>query len=166
MLHAKTAVADGYWTRIGSTNLNIASWLTNWELDVTIKDADFARAMADTYLADLTNATEIVLDARKSVHTAAPTQRRTGIRPGSASRLAAGAVSLGNAAGAPMTAGRSLASAEAKAIAHIGAALLVTALIAVLFPMVVVAPVALALAWIGASLLTRAWRLRRARRNR
>src|SRR5690349_10167411 len=59
MLHAKTAVADSYWTRIGSTNLSIASWLTNWELDVTIKDADFARAMADTYLADLANATEI-----------------------------------------------------------------------------------------------------------
>ena len=47
MLHAKTAVSDGYWARIGSTNLNIASWLTNWELDVTIKDADFARAMMD-----------------------------------------------------------------------------------------------------------------------
>ena len=59
--------------------------------------------MADTYLADLSNATEIVLDARKSVHAAAPTQRRPGIRPGSASRLAAGAVSLGNAAGAAMT---------------------------------------------------------------
>src|SRR3954464_8564134 len=105
-------------------------------------------------------------DIRESVRATGPAPRQRGPRSGSASRLAAGAVSLGNAAGAAVTAGRSLAAAEAKAIAHIGAALLVTALIAVLFPMVVVAPVALALAWIGASLLTRAWRLRRARRNR
>src|SRR5579875_2107056 len=29
MLHAKTAVADDRWARVGSTNLNIASWLGN-----------------------------------------------------------------------------------------------------------------------------------------
>src|SRR5262249_45426442 len=34
MMHAKTAVADGRWARVGSTNLNIASWLGNCELDV------------------------------------------------------------------------------------------------------------------------------------
>src|SRR5262245_59733152 len=27
MLHAKTAVADGHWARVGSSNLNVASWL-------------------------------------------------------------------------------------------------------------------------------------------
>ena len=32
MMHAKTAVADGRWARIESTNLNINSWLGNWEL--------------------------------------------------------------------------------------------------------------------------------------
>src|SRR4029079_1954841 len=32
MLHAKTAVADDRWSRVGSTNLNMASWLTNFEL--------------------------------------------------------------------------------------------------------------------------------------
>ncbi len=31
MLHAKTAVADGRWARLGSTNLNVASWMGNWE---------------------------------------------------------------------------------------------------------------------------------------
>ena len=60
MLHAKTAVADGRWARVGSTNLNIASWATNWELDVVIEDADFAEAMEAMYLEDLANATEIV----------------------------------------------------------------------------------------------------------
>jgi endonuclease/exonuclease/phosphatase (EEP) superfamily protein YafD len=31
MLHAKTAVADGRWAHVGSTNLNISSWLGNCE---------------------------------------------------------------------------------------------------------------------------------------
>src|SRR4029079_17812210 len=36
MLHAKTAVADGHWARVGSSNLNLASWLSNCELDAVI----------------------------------------------------------------------------------------------------------------------------------
>lgn len=39
MMRAKTAVADGMWARVGSTNLNIASWMGNYELDVAIEDA-------------------------------------------------------------------------------------------------------------------------------
>ena len=38
MLHAKTAVADGRWARVGSTNLNLASWLGNCELDAVVED--------------------------------------------------------------------------------------------------------------------------------
>ncbi|HET7360218.1 MAG TPA: phospholipase D-like domain-containing protein, partial [Rhodanobacteraceae bacterium] len=38
MLHAKTAVADGQWARVGSSNLNIASWLGNHEIDVAVED--------------------------------------------------------------------------------------------------------------------------------
>ena len=62
MLHAKTAVADGLWARVGSTNLNIASWMGNWELDVAVEDAGFAAEMERTYEADLANATEVVAD--------------------------------------------------------------------------------------------------------
>ena len=60
MLHAKTAVADGRWSRVGSTNLNLASWATNWELDVVVEDEAFGAEMEAMYLEDLTNATEIV----------------------------------------------------------------------------------------------------------
>ncbi len=60
MMHAKTAVADGRWARVGSTNLNMASWATNWELDVAVEDAGIAEAMEAMYLEDLANATEIV----------------------------------------------------------------------------------------------------------
>ena len=38
MMHAKTAVADSEWARVGSTNLNLNSWVGNWELDVAIED--------------------------------------------------------------------------------------------------------------------------------
>ena len=43
MIHAKTAVADGRWARVGSTNLNVASWLGNRELDVIVEHEPFAR---------------------------------------------------------------------------------------------------------------------------
>jgi len=53
MLHAKTAVADGQWARVGSSNLNLASWLGNQELDVAIEDATFAGKLAAQYEHDL-----------------------------------------------------------------------------------------------------------------
>lgn len=55
MLHAKTAVADSTWARVGSTNLNIASWFGNLELDIVIEDASFGRRMEEMYLEDLEN---------------------------------------------------------------------------------------------------------------
>ncbi|RBH43483.1 cardiolipin synthase B, partial [Pseudomonas sp. MWU13-2860] len=42
MIHAKTAVADGRWARIGSTNLNLSSWLVNRELDIALEDETLA----------------------------------------------------------------------------------------------------------------------------
>ena len=65
MLHAKTAVADGQWARVGSSNLNIASWLGNREIDVAVEDAGFAGQLAAQYEHDLENATEIVLAPRR-----------------------------------------------------------------------------------------------------
>ncbi|MCL4852931.1 MAG: cardiolipin synthase B, partial [Bryobacteraceae bacterium] len=67
MLHAKTAVVDGHWARVGSTNLNIASWLSNCELDAVIDDESFGREMEEMYLEDLSNSTEIVLDTKQKV---------------------------------------------------------------------------------------------------
>ena len=61
MLHAKTAVADGRWARVGSTDLNIASWFGNCELEAVIEDEAFASQMEEMYLRDLDNATEIIL---------------------------------------------------------------------------------------------------------
>ncbi|HEY0944513.1 MAG TPA: phospholipase D-like domain-containing protein, partial [Opitutaceae bacterium] len=65
LLHAKTAVVDGQWARVGSTNLNLASWLGNCELDAVVEDEAFAQQMEAMYLDDLAHATEIVLEARR-----------------------------------------------------------------------------------------------------
>lgn len=61
MIHAKTAVADGVWARVGSSNQNLASLLGNWELDVAVTDRDFAREMEALFEADLASAVEIRL---------------------------------------------------------------------------------------------------------
>jgi cardiolipin synthase A/B len=84
MLHAKTAVADGRWARVGSSNLNVASWIGNYELDCVVENEPFAAAMEAMYENDLQNATEVVLR---------PTRRGTGlrVRPGTRAEGAQGA---------------------------------------------------------------------------
>src|SRR5436190_12790988 len=106
MLHAKTAVADARWARVGSTNLNIASWFGNCELDAVIEDKTFGQQMEQMYIQDLAKSTEIVLDARRRVRAPGEphhAQRRLAPGRGSTGRAAAGAVRLGNAVGAAMT---------------------------------------------------------------
>ncbi len=61
MIHAKTAVADGVWSRIGSSNLNAASLLGNWEIDVGVLDEELAQQVEGLFLADLASSVEIVL---------------------------------------------------------------------------------------------------------
>ena len=67
MMHAKTAVADCRWARVGSSNLNIASWMGNYELDVAVDDPKFAQADGGDVPAGPENATEIVLNRRNRV---------------------------------------------------------------------------------------------------
>ena len=156
MLHAKTAVADGRWGRIGSTNLNLASWAGNWELDIAVEDAAFAAGMEAMFERDLQSATEIVLEHRR-VQSAAP---RIGPRRGSPGRLAAGAVGLGSTVGAALTNRRPLGPAEAKVMVVGGALLLALAVLAVVYPRVVTLPLAGLAAWVATTLLIRAIRLR------
>jgi cardiolipin synthase len=167
MLHAKTAVVDGRWARVGSTNLNIASWFGNCELDAVVEDEAFAQDMERMYLQDLENATEIVLDTKQRVRAPPPLQlarRRTG-SGGSASRAAAGAMRIGNALGAAFTARRVLGPVEARIMVAAGCILLVCALLFTWFPWLLAYPVAFGAAWIAATLLYRGYRLQRERRN-
>jgi cardiolipin synthase len=164
MLHAKTAVADGRWARVGSTNLNLASWIGNYELDVAVEDEAFAAQMQAMYERDLGNATEIVLAGRSRVRPASPLRRprRGRFRNGSASRAAAGALRLGNTVGAAIINRRVLGPAEAGLMAAVALVFLAVAAVGVLWPLALAAPLALLAAWIALSLLVRAWELRRA----
>jgi cardiolipin synthase len=163
MLHAKTAVVDGLWARVGSTNLNLQSWLGNYELDVAVEDAGFAHQMEAIYVEDLAKSTEIVLSKRSRVrqiaHPDGPRRRR--IRGASSGRAATSAVRLANSVGAALTSRRELGPAEGHLMLGAGLALTFAAVVAVLWPRVVAIPLALLGAWIGLASLLRAWRLSR-----
>jgi cardiolipin synthase len=163
MLHAKTAVADGRWARVGSTNLNLQSWIGNWELDVAVEDEGFAGRMEEMYLADLGHATEITLTRRARVVRSAPGPRRVPGHKGSAGRAAAGAVSIGSAVGAAMTGRRALGPAEARVMGTAAVALLLLGLVALLWPRAIALPLAVLAIWLAGSLLGRAWTLHRER---
>ena len=61
MLHAKTAVVDGVWSTIGSTNLDWRSFLHNNEANAVILGEDFAAEMQRMFERDLADATPIDL---------------------------------------------------------------------------------------------------------
>jgi cardiolipin synthase len=60
MLHAKTLVSDGRWSRIGTSNLNASSLLGNYELDVLIEDEGFARDMDMQFRRDMESSLEVL----------------------------------------------------------------------------------------------------------
>jgi cardiolipin synthase len=162
MLHAKTAVADQFWSRIGSTNLNIASWMGNFELDVAVEDTAFGERMAAQFETDLTHATEVVLTHRNRVRRVEPDAR--GARhalSGSAGRAAAGAVSVGSALGAALTNRRLLGPAEAGLLVKVSIGAMALAIVAALWPRAIAWPIAILAAWFGIAWLARAIALRR-----
>ncbi len=161
MLHAKTAVADGQWARVGSTNLNLASWVGNWELDVAVEDQTFAQQMEQMYLKDLEHSTEIVLSARNRVRPTAarPPRRGKHGQRGSVGRVAAGALSIGNAVGAAVTNHRVLGPAEATVMTGAGLLLLALTALALVVPRAITIPLAIIGAWTALALLMRAYKL-------
>lgn len=160
MIHAKSAVADGRWARVGSTNLNISSWVGNWELDLVIENEGFARLMEEQYLADLECATEVVLQSRR-VLPAGEHRARRRLRGGggSAGRAAMGAIRMGRVLGAVMTS-KLLGPAEARLMERSGLLLVVLSPIAVLWPQVIAWPFAFFALWLGISLVIGALRAR------
>jgi cardiolipin synthase len=169
MLHAKTAVADGKWARVGSTNLNIASWMGNRELDVVIEDEPFAGRMVDMYVEDLGRATEVVLDARSRVRAPGSPARQRPARTrgrGSGGRAMAGAMRIGSAVSAAVTNRRVLDPIEGHIALSAGAALAILAVLAVLFPRALAYPIAAIAAWVAATLFYRGLTLLRERNRR
>ncbi len=164
MLHAKTAVADGRWARVGSTNLNIASWLGNCEIDVAIENEPFVQQLADQYERDLEHATEIVLSKRRA-RPVAPRPRHGLGGHGSAGRSAVGAMRVATTLGAALGKRREVGDAEMLPLLGGALLLLVLAAIAAVWPRVFAWPLGALAAWIGISLVLRWIRLRVHRRR-
>jgi cardiolipin synthase A/B len=163
MLHAKTAVADGRWSRVGSTNLNFVSWVTNYELDVVVEDEAFAQSMKEMYLADLEQSSEIVLSEGARVRPREPRNRRDrprGSARGSAGRAATGVLAIGSTVGAAMTSSRLLGPAEAPIMIPMALVLLGLAALAIFLPHAVSITVAICCGWASMTLLIKGLRLR------
>jgi len=167
MMHAKTAVADGQWARVGSTNLNIASWLGNRELDVIIEHEPFARQMDEMFLRDLSHATEVVLQRNRVRAPGAPSGHRHPARSGSSSggRMVAGALRVGNTVAAAITNTRVLESVEANIALMAGAILVALAVVSFQYPRALAYPVGVLAAWLAAAILARGIDLYRTPRN-
>lgn len=162
MLHAKTAVADARWARVGSTNLNMSSWVGNRELDIVIENEGFGRAMEEMFAKDLANSTEIVLEPRRKVRPAGgvkvPRPPRAG---GSGTRAAAGALRIGNAIGSVLTAHRIHQPTERALMGQGGLWLALVAAIGFVWPRVLAWPLSLILLWFALALIGRSLRRRR-----
>jgi cardiolipin synthase A/B len=62
VLHSKTAIVDGVWSTIGSTNLDWRSFLHNQELNAVMLGTEFGAQMQAMFSKDLSESEEITLE--------------------------------------------------------------------------------------------------------
>ena len=62
MLHAKTALVDGVWSTVGSTNLDWRSFLHNQEVNAVVLGNDFGGRMREAFSADLAQSKQVTLE--------------------------------------------------------------------------------------------------------
>ncbi|NJD61724.1 MAG: cardiolipin synthase [Deltaproteobacteria bacterium] len=65
MIHAKTAVIDNIWSTVGSTNMDLTSFLHNDEVNAIILGSDFAAEMESLFEEDLRQSNRIILEEWK-----------------------------------------------------------------------------------------------------
>jgi cardiolipin synthase A/B len=63
ILHSKTALIDGVWATVGSTNLDWRSFLHNYELNAVVLGAEFGRQVQAMFDRDLAASDAITLEA-------------------------------------------------------------------------------------------------------
>jgi phosphatidylserine/phosphatidylglycerophosphate/cardiolipin synthase-like enzyme len=162
MIHGKTAVADSRWGRIGSTNLNLSSWLGNWEIDVAIEDDKIAQVLEAHYLEDLAASIEIVLGHRRRPAGALPMNPKARARR-SARRVIRTVSAMGRSMGAAVTGNRRLEEFEFAPLLSFGALLVAAAALTMWRPILLAWPLALLAGWTGISFIVEAimlWRRR------
>jgi cardiolipin synthase len=182
MMHAKTTVCDGVWCRVGSSNLNNASLVGNWELDVGVLDRGLAAQLEGLFLADLASSREIVLPRAR---VAASSTRRPGAAPlpqvsldpegplherlerirSSKGRMGmAGLVRAGSAFGGALAGNRTLGREDRTVLGTVAVAFLVVGCLAAFLPTLVGWGFAAVALWFGSVTGIRA--LAQARRAR
>jgi cardiolipin synthase len=159
--------------RIFEWNLNLQSWLGNWELDVAVEDENFGLQMEAMYQEDLQNATEIVLTNRRIRRAGGtqPRQRRMrrprwSQRTGRTRRAAAAsALHMGQTFGDALRARRVLGAFEAWTLLY-GAILLgALGLVGLKWPTGLAYPLGGFLAWLAVAWLIQAIKLLVRRRD-
>jgi hypothetical protein len=164
MVHAKTAVADGRLVRIGSTNLNLSSWVGNWELDAIVSDEAIGREMEAQFLEDLSMSTEVVLTIRRRVRLSAKRDRLPRLRQqrvrSSAGRMMADFGFVRSTLGAAMKGHRVLGAGEAWSIVVVGGLAVGLAGLAWFVPAVIAYPIMTLLGIEGVLLIWKGARLR------
>jgi cardiolipin synthase len=63
LLHAKTALVDGVWSTIGSSNLDWRSFMHNDEINAVVLSPEFGKQMNTMFEKDLAESDEITLAA-------------------------------------------------------------------------------------------------------
>ena len=62
LMHSKTAVIDGVWATVGSTNLDWRSFLHNEEVNAIVLGTAFGERMRAAFEADIANSEQITLE--------------------------------------------------------------------------------------------------------
>jgi cardiolipin synthase len=149
MIHAKTLVADGWWSKVGSTNLNFSSLFANWEIDLVAEDTGFASKMEQLFEEDLAGAREVRLvrtGRDQKVRPDAPidTEDRRARRSAVGSGTGSGAILTRVGSVALQKSGAPLNTHEQALSAAASGALLGTSLLAARYPRLVAWPLATA----------------------
>ena len=180
MIHAKTAVADGVWARVGSSNMNLASLLGNWEIDVAVTDRGFAGEVEDLFEHDLASSVEITLaqprvagkgfrerraterlvvvhpeDAAKPERASAREARRRSYRGSNVGRTLGRLARAGSVLGRALLGQRLIGREDRGWVAALGALLVAAAALGVFVPRVLAWPFAFFLFWLGVASLVR-----------
>jgi cardiolipin synthase A/B len=163
MIHAKTIVADGWWSKVGSTNLNTASLFANWEIDLVAEDTDFASKMERLFEDDVSNSREVRLEGSGQHRRVRPDRRLDN----SDRRARGGVVGSGTGSGATVSrvgstllqkSGTPLQTHEHALAAAASGALLGASMIGARFPRLVAWPLVTMGAFFGGLGLVRAVR--------
>jgi cardiolipin synthase len=178
MIHAKTAVVDGVWCRVGSSNMNLASLLGNWEMDVAVLDAEFAAEMEDLFLRDMDSSVEVTLvkppyggarerrsvdrqvvqlpaDAGKPGLASAREARRRAYRGGTVGRTVGRIARAGSVLARALVGQRMIGREDTGWVAALGGVLVVLSLAGLFLPRLFAWPIAFLLFWLGVATLVR-----------